>query len=134
MADCGEPRKAPKRCGSVIKLKPETYERYKELHAAVWPQVLKRIYDSNIRNYTIYYDKNNQVLFSHFEYIGDNFDADMAAIAADPVTIEWWKVCEPCQESFDWVGPPPSEGGKGGNWWAPCEEMFHDGHNATQYK
>jgi len=32
-------RKIPKRYGSVIKLKPEMYERYKELHAAVWPKV-----------------------------------------------------------------------------------------------
>jgi len=33
-------------------------------------QVLQRIYDSNIRNYTIYYDKYHQLLFSHMEYIG----------------------------------------------------------------
>ena len=30
-----------KRFGSVIKLKPDKYERYKKLHAAVWPQVQK---------------------------------------------------------------------------------------------
>lgn len=58
----------------------------------------------------------------------------MAAIGSDPITKEWWKVCEPCQESLEWTGPPPSEGGKGGNWWAPMEEVFHDGHPATQYK
>lgn len=58
----------------------------------------------------------------------------MAAIGSDPVTREWWKICEPCQESLDWTGPPPSEGGQGGNWWAPIEEVFHDGHSATQYK
>ena len=33
-------------------------------------QVLKRIYDSNIRNYTIYYDKYHHLLFSHMEYVG----------------------------------------------------------------
>lgn len=126
--------KIAKRLGSVIKLKPEMYEKYKELHAAVWPQVLKRIYDSNIRNYTIYYDKHHHLLFSHMEYIGDDLDKDMAAIGSDPVTREWWKVCEPCQESLEWTGPPPSEGGQGGNWWAPMEEVFHDGHPATQYK
>jgi len=32
--------KIAKRLGSVIKLKPESYEKYKELHAAVWPQVI----------------------------------------------------------------------------------------------
>ncbi|XP_078349623.1 L-rhamnose mutarotase-like [Oculina patagonica] len=126
--------KIAKRLGSVIKLKPELYEKYKELHAAVWPQVLQRIYDSNIRNYTIYYDKHHHLLFSHMEYIGDDLEKDMAAIGSDLITKEWWKVCEPCQESLEWTGPPPSEGGKGGNWWAPMEEVFHDGHPATQYK
>lgn len=67
-------------------------------------------------------------------YLGDDLEKDMAAIGSDPVTRDWWKVCEPCQDSLDWTGPPPSEGGKGGNWWAPIEEVFHDGHPATQYK
>ena len=58
----------------------------------------------------------------------------MAAIGKDPVTKEWWKECEPCQESLEWTGPPPSEGGQGGSWWAPMEEVFHNGHPATQYK
>ena len=38
MADSSSPKIA-KRLGSVIKLKPELYEKYKELHAAVWPEV-----------------------------------------------------------------------------------------------
>jgi len=33
--------KTAKRLGSVIKIKPELLEKYKELHAAVWPQVIK---------------------------------------------------------------------------------------------
>ena len=32
--------KIGKRLGSVIKLKPEMYQQYKELHAAVWPEVM----------------------------------------------------------------------------------------------
>lgn len=35
-------KKVPKRYGSVIKLKEGMYERYKELHAAVWPKVGSR--------------------------------------------------------------------------------------------
>ena len=33
-------------------------------------QVLERLYKSNVRNFTIYYDKHNSLLFSHMEYIG----------------------------------------------------------------
>ena len=35
--------KTAKRLGSVIKLKPEMYQQYKELHAAVWPEVMFKI-------------------------------------------------------------------------------------------
>lgn len=34
-------------------------------------------------------------LFSHFVYVGSDWDADMAAIAADEKTREWWAVCDP---------------------------------------
>ena len=60
-------------------------------------QVLERIYSSNIRNYTIYHFESLGLLFAHFEYVGTNFEEDMAKIAQDQVTIEWWKECEPCQ-------------------------------------
>lgn len=56
-------------------------------------------------------------MFSYFEYVGNDFDADMALIAADPRTQEWWAVCKPCQE--------PLESRKPGEWWADMEELFH---------
>ncbi|CAK8683499.1 unnamed protein product [Clavelina lepadiformis] len=123
-----------KRYGGVIYLRAEKLEEYKKLHAAVWPSVLARLQKSNIRNFTIYYCKELGVLFSHYEYVGTDYEMDTQAIADDKVTREWWKVCEPCQESLNWEGPPPSEGGTGGSWWQPLEEVFHDGHPAATYK
>lgn len=58
------------RYGSVIGVKPEKLEEYKKLHAAVWPGVLAKIKECNIRNYSIYY--KDGLLFSYFEYIGDD--------------------------------------------------------------
>jgi len=104
-----------KRYGSVIRVLPEKLEEYKRLHAAVWPDVLKMIKDCNIRNYSIYY--KDGYLFSYFEYIGTDFDADMAKMAADPTTQKWWAVCKPCQS------PLPTR--KPGEWWADMEEVFH---------
>ncbi|CAH1772707.1 unnamed protein product [Owenia fusiformis] len=125
-----------KRLGAIIKLRPEQYDKYKELHAAVWPEVQDRLTKSNVRNFTIYYDKTTGFMFHHMEYIGADFDADMAAIGDDPITRKWWKECEPCQEPLQWTGPPPSEGGSGGEggaWWKPMEELFHDGHSAVKF-
>ena len=56
-------------------------------------------------------------LFSYFEYVGSDFAADMAAMAADPRTQEWWKITDPCQEPL----PDRAEG----EWWAAAEEVFH---------
>lgn len=38
----------PRRIGQWLYLKPESIEAYKECHAAVWPEVLEQIKDSNI--------------------------------------------------------------------------------------
>jgi L-rhamnose mutarotase len=80
-----------KRYGMVIKVKSEKLEEYKNLHAAVWPKVLDTIRKCNIRNYSIYH--KDGYLFSYFEYIGEDFEADMAKMAADPTTQKWWDVC-----------------------------------------
>ena len=109
-----------KRYGSVISLRPEKVEEYKKLHAAVWPDVLKMIRQCNIRNYSIYLrklDDGQQYLFSYFEYVGNNFAADMAKMAADPTTQKWWSVCKPCQKPLNKCAPD--------EWWADMEEVFH---------
>ncbi len=109
-----------KRYGSVIGLNPEKIEEYKDLHSAVWPDVLDRIRKCHILNYSIYLrqlDDGQHYLFSYFEYTGQNFAADMAEMAADPATQRWWAVCMPCQRPCD--NRRPDE------WWASMEEVFH---------
>ena len=69
------------RMGRVIKLKPEVIPEYKRIHAAVWPEVLKAIRDSNIRNYTIFLKEPENMLFAYWEYHGTDFDADMKKMA-----------------------------------------------------
>ena len=104
-----------KRFGQVIGVRPEKLEEYKKLHAAVWPGVLKMIRECNIRNYSIYY--KDGLLYAYFEYVGYDFESDMAKMAADPTTQKWWDVCKPCQA--------PLSSRKEGEWWADMEEVFH---------
>ncbi len=108
------------RFGSVIGLKPEKAEEYIKLHAETWPEILKRIEDSNIRNYSIYLgklDDGNLYLFSYFEYIGNDYEGDMKKIADDPKTQEWWKLTDPCQI--------PQKDRKEGEHWMKMKEVFH---------
>ena len=114
----GQPK--VQRYGMVIGIKPEKIEAYKALHAAAWPGVLKKIKECNIRNYSIYLreiEKGKFYLFSYFEYSGNDFQADMAKMAADPTTQKWWKETNPCQL------PIPTRGPK--EFWSAMEEVFH---------
>ena len=103
------------RYASVIGMKPENRAEYERLHADVWPDILAKIYECNIRNYSIY--RYGELLFSYFEYIGSDFDADMALMAEDPMTQKWWGVCKPLQT--------PVVDRADGEWWAAIPEVFH---------
>jgi len=104
-----------KRFGQLIGVRPEHFERYKKHHAAVWPEVLDMIKKCNMQNYSIFYKDN--MLYAYFEYTGSDFAADMARMAADPKTQEWWSIMEPMQK--------PVDTRKSGEWWANMEEVFH---------
>jgi L-rhamnose mutarotase len=104
-----------KRYGSLIGVRQEALDEYKRYHAAAWPEVLATIRKCNIRNYSIFL--KDGLLFSYFEYHGTDYAADMAKMAADPKTQEWWAIMTPMQK--------PLETRAEGEWWANMEEVFH---------
>jgi L-rhamnose mutarotase len=104
-----------KRYGQITGVKPEHFDRYKKYHKDAWPEVLEMIKACNIRNYSIFH--KDGMLYAYFEYTGSDFTADMARMAADPKTQEWWSVMEPMQD--------PVKTRKPGEWWANMEEVFH---------
>lgn len=104
-----------KRYGSVIKVNLDKLEEYKWLHANPWPEINSMITQCNIRNYSIYY--RDGYLFSYFEYVGEDYDGDMAKMAGDPMTQKWWDLCKPCQI--------PVESATENEWWADMEEVYH---------
>ena len=103
------------RHGQLIGIRPENLAAYKRYHAKVWPDILAMITACNIRNYSIY--QKDGLLFAYYEYVGTNYEADMAKMAADPRTQEWWAIMKPLQKALDTRAP--------GEWWAEMEEVFH---------
>ena len=99
----------------MIGLRPERREEYIEYHRNVWPAVLATIESCNIRNYSIFL--HDDLLIGYFEYHGDDFEADMRRMAADPETQRWWSIMDPMQRPLDDVPP----GGK----WLDVPEVFH---------
>lgn len=104
-----------RRYGLVIGVKPEAIEEYERIHERVWPEVLATIHDCNIRNYSIF--RLGTTLFAYYEYVGDDYAADMAKMAADPKTREWWTHTDPMQEPLPECEP--------GQRWAQAAEVFH---------
>lgn len=84
--------------GQLGKLKADKIDEYCKLHADTWPGVLKTISECNLENYSIFL--HGDMVFAYFEYTGEDYDADMAKMARDPVTQEWWKHTKPCFEKF----------------------------------
>ena len=104
-----------RRFGQVIGLREDRVQEYDEIHASVWPEVLALISKYHIRNYSIFRDGTR--LFSYFEYVGDDYEADMAAMGAEPINLKWWELTEPMQV--------PDEDRQPGEWWKAIPEVFH---------
>jgi len=88
-----------RRFGMAARLVPAMREEYLRLHSNVWPQVEATITECGIRNFTIFV--LGDVIFGYYEYIGEDYDADQARMAEDPVTQEWWARTAPCQLPFE---------------------------------
>ena len=89
--------------GQIGRLKPECIEHYRWLHEVdiyteKWEGIRNLIHDCNLQNYSIFL--HGDLVFSYFEYVGEDYDADMAKMAEDPVTQDWWTHTHPCFETF----------------------------------
>lgn len=107
------------RFGSIIGVKPDKLDDYRELHTDPWPEINQALKAANIRNYSIYLtqlDDGNWMLFSHFEYTGHDFEADMKAMAEMDCVKRWWKETAPCQT--------PLDSRREGDWWKALEEAY----------
>ena len=83
----------------VVGIKPEKIEEYERLHADSNPGVRDLLTKYHMHNFSIFLQQieGKWYEFGYYEYTGDDFDADMAALAKEPRNIEWLKVCDPMQ-------------------------------------
>lgn len=99
----------------AVGIKPDEIEEYERIHAAVWPEVLDNIRRHHITNYSIY--RLGTTLFGYYEYVGDDFEADMADMRTDLKNQEWWAITDRMQF-------PLPEAGEG-ELWTFIPEVFH---------
>ena len=94
-----QPAKAIKRVGMVVGIKPDQIAEYKRLHAAGNSGVRDLLTKYHMQNFSIYLHQidGKWYEFGYYEYAGDDFDADMAKLDAEPRNKEWLKLCDPMQ-------------------------------------
>ena len=86
------------RHGLIGILKEDKIEEYEKLHQKVWPEILLLIKDCHLNNYSIF--REGTMVFSYYEYDGDNYEADMKKMEDNSRNKEWWSHTCPCFEQF----------------------------------
>lgn len=68
-------------------LKPGMEAEYQRRHAAIWPEIVKMLKDGGVFDYSIYWDKETNILFAFQKTEGDGGSQDMGT---DLICQKWW--------------------------------------------
>jgi len=89
-----------------LQVKPERIEEYKARHREVWPDMLRALKESGIRNYSIFRDGNQ--VFGYFE--SDDLAAAAAYLGRQEVCARWQDaMADLLEERVPDSGPLPLE-------------------------
>jgi len=90
----------------VLRVRPDKIEEYVAAHRAVWPDMLRALSESGIRNYSIFRDGNQ--VFGYFE--SDDLERAAAFLAEQEVCTRWQDAMAGLlDERVPDGGPPPLE-------------------------
>ena len=101
-----------KRFAFKMFLKPGFEEEYERRHAALWPELKNGIKEAGISNYSIYWDRDTNILFGYQEIEGEQSSQDMGA---DETTQRWWDYMKDIMETNPDNSPVT----------IPIREVFH---------
>ncbi len=68
-------------------LKPGFEAEYERRHAAIWPELKKLLSDSGVFDYSIYWDKDTNILFAFQKTEGEGGSQDLGT---NPIVKKWW--------------------------------------------
>ncbi|MCS7304946.1 MAG: L-rhamnose mutarotase [Thermoguttaceae bacterium] len=103
----------------LIALNPDRVEEFQKLHQKIPQGVRDAIRQKNIRNYSVFICSTKDQVYAirYYEYVGEEYAADMAELERHPDYKTWRNAWEECQVTL----MPLSSG----NWWAPSKEICH---------
>ena len=88
-------------------------KEYAKRHAAIWPELKQMIKEQGVSDYSIFWDKETNLLFAVQKCDSDTNSQDTTNV--DPITQKWWDMMADIME----VNPDNSPVT------IPLEELFH---------
>ena len=70
-----------------MKLKLGCEVEYEKRHRAIWPELVKLLKETGVSEYSIFWDKETNLLFAVQEQAGDSGSQDLGT---NPVVKKWW--------------------------------------------
>ena len=108
-----EQKETMRRFAFKMQLKAGCEQEYERRHAAIWPELVKMIKEQGVSNYSIFWDRETNVLFGYQECEGEGNSQDTTDV--DPITQRWWDMMADIMDT----NPDHSPVTK------PLEELFH---------
>lgn len=68
-------------------LKPGCEAEYEKRHNEIWPELRKLLSDNGIYDYSIFWDKDTNILFACQKVRGEASSQDMGV---NPIVQKWW--------------------------------------------
>ena len=68
-------------------LKPGCEAEYEKRHNEIWPELQKLLSDNGVYDYSIFWDKETNVLFASQKVKGEESSQDMGT---NPIVQKWW--------------------------------------------
>ena len=68
-------------------LKPGFEEEYKKRHDAIWPELRELLSENGVYDYSIFWDKDTNILFAGQKIKGEESSQDLGA---NPIVQKWW--------------------------------------------
>jgi L-rhamnose mutarotase len=79
-----------------MKLKPGCEAEYKKRHDEIWPELADLIRKSGVSDYSIFLDRETNILFAVQKQSGDQGSQDLGS---NPVVRKWWEYMSDIMES-----------------------------------
>ena len=77
-------------------LKPGCEAEYEKRHNAIWPELKKLLSENGVCDYSIYWDKDTNILFASQKVQGEESSQDMGS---NPIVQKWCAYMEAIMET-----------------------------------